>query len=101
MHAEIADRKDEIARVCGRFRLSRLEVFDSAAGWTDFDPEASDADFLVEFEPPLLPGISDRRRGRDPHQVPEGGDRIVTKDCLLSQMPSAVSREPLIEEAGE
>ena len=49
MHAEIADRKDKIAGVCRRHRVSRLEVFGSAARGTDFDPETSDADFLVEY----------------------------------------------------
>ena len=63
MHAEIADRKDEIARVCRRYRASRLEVFSAAARGTDFDPETSDVDFLVEFQPPLLPGISTRYFG--------------------------------------
>ena len=63
MHAEIAERKNEIARVCRRYRVSRLEVFGSAARGTDFDPEKSDVDFLVEFEPPLLPGIFRRYTG--------------------------------------
>ena len=60
MHAEIADRKDEIARICRRYRVQRLDLFGSAARGTDFDPETSDADFLVEFQPPLLPGIARR-----------------------------------------
>ncbi len=30
--------------------MRRLEVFGSAARGNDFDPEHSDADFLVEFE---------------------------------------------------
>ncbi len=63
MHAEIANRKDEIAGICRRYRVSRLEVFGSAARGTDFDPETSDADFLVEFEPPTLPGVSERYAG--------------------------------------
>lgn len=49
MHPEIADRKDRIAAVCRRHDVARLEVFGSAARGTDFDPENSDADFLVEF----------------------------------------------------
>ena len=52
MHTEIADRKEEIEDICRRYRVSRLEVFGSAARGTDFDPETSDVDFLVEFEPP-------------------------------------------------
>ncbi|MCY3877967.1 MAG: nucleotidyltransferase domain-containing protein [Rhodobacteraceae bacterium] len=49
MHAEIADKKDEIARVCRRFDVEKLEVFGSAARGTDFDPNSSDFDFLVVF----------------------------------------------------
>lgn len=49
MLAEIADRKEEIARICRRCRVSRLEIFGSAARGTDFDPETSDVDFLVQF----------------------------------------------------
>lgn len=60
MHAEIADRKDEITRICRRYRVQRLDLFGSAARGTDFNPETSDADFLVEFQPPLLPGIARR-----------------------------------------
>ncbi len=63
MHAEIADRMDEIARVCRRYRVQRLDLFGSAARGTDFDPETSDADFLVEFQPPLLPGVFKRFMG--------------------------------------
>ena len=60
MHPEIADRKDEIARICRRYGVRRLDLFGSAARGTDFDPETSDADFLVEFQPPLLPGVARR-----------------------------------------
>ena len=51
MHPAIADKKDELAEVCRRYGVARLEVFGSAARGTDFDPQASDADFLVEFNP--------------------------------------------------
>ena len=51
MHAAIADKKDELAELCRRYGVSRLEVFGSAARGVDFDPETSDADFLVEFLP--------------------------------------------------
>ena len=61
MHASIADRKEEIASICRRHGVARLEVFGSAARGTDFDPERSDADFLVEYSPPLLPGLFERR----------------------------------------
>lgn len=51
MHAAIADKREELAELCRRYGVARLEVFGSAARGTDFDPQTSDADFLVEFEP--------------------------------------------------
>ena len=50
MHAAIADKREELVELCRRYRVARLEVFGSAARATDFDPQTSDADFLVEFE---------------------------------------------------
>ena len=49
MHASIADKKDELAELCRRYGVARLEVFGSAARGSDFDPQTSDADFLVDF----------------------------------------------------
>jgi predicted nucleotidyltransferase len=49
MHPSIAQHRDEIADLCRRFGVSRLEAFGSAARAVDFDPANSDADFLVEF----------------------------------------------------
>lgn len=49
MHAAIADKQEELAELCRRYAVIRLEVFGSAARGTDFDPLTSDADFLVEF----------------------------------------------------
>ena len=51
MHAEIEKRRPELAALCRRFDVARLEVFGSAARGTDFDPEKSDVDFLVTFGP--------------------------------------------------
>ena len=51
MHPAIANKKEELAKVCRRYGVARLEVFGSAARGTDFDPQSSDADFLVEFNP--------------------------------------------------
>ena len=49
MHTTIADRREELADLCRRHGVTRLEVFGSAARGTDFDPQTSDIDFLVEF----------------------------------------------------
>jgi hypothetical protein len=51
MHALIAARRSAIADICHRYHVQRLDVFGSAARGADFDPERSDADFLVEFAP--------------------------------------------------
>jgi predicted nucleotidyltransferase len=58
MHALIDRHLSEIAALCRRYGVRRLEVFGSAARGIDFDPATSDADFLVEFnaesnQPPL------------------------------------------------
>ena len=50
MHAAISDKMDEVAGLCRHYGVARLEVFGSAARGTDFDPQSSDADFLVEFK---------------------------------------------------
>ena len=44
----ISDKRDELGRLCERYRVRRLELFGSAAG-EGFEPERSDLDFLVEF----------------------------------------------------
>jgi predicted nucleotidyltransferase len=49
METSITQRRGEIAELCRRYRVRRLELFGSAAG-DDFDPQHSDLDFLVEFQ---------------------------------------------------
>jgi len=44
-------RLPNIARLCERYGVTRLDVFGSAARAGDFHPERSDADFLVTFGP--------------------------------------------------
>jgi predicted nucleotidyltransferase len=51
MQADIDERRDALAAICRRYGAARLEVFGSAARGTDFDPNHSDADFLVTFKP--------------------------------------------------
>ena len=51
MQADIAAKRDALAALCRRYGVARLEVFGSAARATGFDPDRSDADFLVTFEP--------------------------------------------------
>jgi predicted nucleotidyltransferase len=51
MHAFIQQHQSDIAELCRHYHVLRLEVFGSAARGTDFIPNSSDADFLVEFSP--------------------------------------------------
>ena len=57
IHPLITQKRADIARICQRLQIQRLEVFGSAARGTDFDPLCSDADFLVEFVPGTKRGL--------------------------------------------
>ena len=59
MHLLIAQHRPGIAAICRRYRISRLDVFGSAARADDFDPDSSDADFLVEFAPDAHAGLDE------------------------------------------
>ena len=50
MEPLVAQHQTEIDELCRRHHVQRLELFGSAAG-DQFDPERSDVDFLVEFQP--------------------------------------------------
>ncbi|MXX93234.1 MAG: hypothetical protein F4Y63_07280 [Chloroflexi bacterium] len=45
----IQNHTDDIAEICRRHHVKRLEVFGSAAVG-DFNPQTSDIDFLVDFD---------------------------------------------------
>ena len=51
MLADIVEKRDALAALCRRYGVTRLEVFGSAARGAGFDPNRSDADFLVTFSP--------------------------------------------------
>ena len=46
----LKEKHEELVELCRRFGVKRLEVFGSASGEA-FDPERSDIDLLVEFQP--------------------------------------------------
>ena len=52
VHILIKEKRSELEALCRRYNVDRLEVFGSAARGNDFDPDLSDADFLVAFKPP-------------------------------------------------
>ncbi len=59
MHPAIGNHKSDISSICKRYRVSRLDVFGSAARKNDFKPESSDADFLIEFAPHVQVGLDE------------------------------------------
>jgi predicted nucleotidyltransferase len=50
MQPMITENRDKIIELCRRHHVRRLSVFGSAVR-DDFDPERSDMDFVVEFDP--------------------------------------------------
>src|SRR4051794_32994208 len=50
MIAMVEDKLAEIGEICRSHGVARLDLFGSAAG-EGFDPEGSDLDFVVSFEP--------------------------------------------------
>jgi len=46
----LEEKRDEIAAICRKYGITRLELFGSAANG-DFDSGRSDFDFLVEYGP--------------------------------------------------
>lgn len=59
MIPEIEQRHPELADLCRRFGVRRLQLFGSAATG-DFAPAASDLDFVAEFADTQSPDYADR-----------------------------------------
>ena len=49
----IESNRDALIALCKRHHVKRLDVFGSAATGEGFDPQRSDVDLLVEFDPHL------------------------------------------------
>ena len=50
MNSKIENHQSEIAAICEKYRVVKIELFGSATR-DDFDPNQSDLDFLVELQP--------------------------------------------------
>lgn len=59
MESKLINKQADIAALCRRFGVSRLEVFGSASV-DGFDPASSDYDFIARFA--VQPGVSMGRR---------------------------------------
>ena len=84
MHPAIDSHRSDIASICQRFGVRRLDVFGSAARGDDFDLATSDVDFLVEFAESTNTGLEsffetkaalERLLGRDVDLIEEGAVR--------------------------
>ena len=58
----VEERRTEVAALCEKYGVKRLDLFGSAAG-EGFDPEASDLDFVVSFEEQDPPNLFHRYFG--------------------------------------
>ncbi len=81
MQASINEKRDDLAAICRRFGVARLEVFGSAARGGDFDPDRSDIDFLVTFNPAAR------------NDLATFADLKEELECLLSRPVDLVERE--------
>lgn len=52
----VAEKREEVAALCLRYGVRRLDLFGSAARGHDFT-DASDIDLLVEYEPHRTPSL--------------------------------------------
>ena len=59
MIALVEQRKNDLADLCRRFNVERLELFGSAASGS-FQSASSDLDFIVRFAAPLAGSYLDR-----------------------------------------
>jgi predicted nucleotidyltransferase len=82
----VEDRLAEVAALCERYGVERLDLFGSASGTGEgFDPEGSDLDFVVSFERRDPPELFDRYFGlkEDLEALLGRGVDLVTEGALL------------------
>ncbi|WP_374446946.1 nucleotidyltransferase family protein [Stella sp.] len=83
-----------IAELCRRFHVRRLDLFGSAARRVDFDPERSDIDLLVDYEPGHTPGLNEYFDLRDALQRVYGRkvDLVMTSAIRNPYVRSSIER---------
>src|SRR5215204_6788833 len=80
----VEERRTEVAALCEKHGVKRLDLFGSAAG-EGFDPEVSDLDFVVSFEERDPPNLFNRYFGLEEDLRDLFGRHVdlVTEDALL------------------
>jgi hypothetical protein len=81
----IEQHRQEIAELCRRYRLKRLELFGSAASGA-FDPRRSDVDLFYEFDPSDMDGLADRFFG-----LKESLEQLLGTNVDLISAPDATN----------
>ena len=83
MIREIEDHREQVAELCQRYGVRRLEIFGSAARSEDFDPGRSDIDFLIDFNEGQIPkldrylGLQDELSELLAHKVELAGRKAI------------------------
>jgi uncharacterized protein len=99
MHAAIASKTQEIADICRRFAVDRLEAFGSAARGKDFDPGRSDADFLVVFPNDLKNDLGRFEAFREALEEALGRRVDLVEREAVEQSRNPIRRKAILREA--
>ncbi len=99
MHAEIVGKRDTIIDLCRRHRVTRLELFGSAARGFDFRPNRSDADFLVTFAPELRNDLTAFAEFRDALQALLGRPVDLLEREAVEASRNIIRRRQILAEA--
>jgi uncharacterized protein len=86
----VESKRGAVAAACRQFGVQRLELFGSAVRG-GFNARKSDLDFIVDFFPPLHPGVADRFFG-----LAEALENIF--NCPVDLMTDAMIRNPVLRE---
>lgn len=99
MHTAVSENAEAIAELCRRFHVQRLDVFGSATRDQDFDPQRSDADFLIEFEPGTNPTIELLLDLEDALQQALGRPVDLVERQVIETSPNYLRRRRILSEA--
>ena len=99
MHRLIETKRPEIAALCRRFRVQRLDVFGSAARGDDFDIGRSDADFLVTFAADAEDDLTAFTDFREALEALVGRPVDLVDRAAVEQSPNYIRRRRILAEA--
>jgi predicted nucleotidyltransferase len=99
MHAAVSGKREALAGLCQHFHIRRLDVFGSATRDQDFDPQRSDADLLIEFEPDAEPSSAGFRDVKEAlEQVLQRPVNLIER-IAVEQSRNYLRRRRILQEA--